>query len=166
MLRNYKKIGWRNLVKQKGTTFISVFGLACAVGCCLVAYLFIEQVWFKGMLQPNKNEIYQLTYTAEKEEGKVTYGTVADPISELLPREFSHIKYLIKAKLGPSIVIHNLESFNQRAMFVDPGFMEMFSYHMEYGYSLALAKPDQVIKPTNFQKNYLGTLIHWVRRFL
>jgi|GEM_PF-3861988 len=35
MFENYFKIAWRNLIKQKGTTFISVFGLACAVGCCL-----------------------------------------------------------------------------------------------------------------------------------
>lgn len=128
MWKNYILIAWRNLIKQKGTTFISVFGLACAVGCCLVAYLFVEQIWFKGMLQPNKNEIYQLTYTAEKEEGKVTYGTVADPIAEFLPKEFSQIKAQTLVKSGFPILIHNLESFNQRAIYVDPGFMEMFSY--------------------------------------
>lgn len=156
MLKNYFKIAWRNLVKQKGTTFISVFGLACAVGCCLVAYLFIEQVWFKGMLQPNKNEIYQLTYTSEKEEGKVTFGTVADPIAELLPAEFSQIKAQSKVKSGFPIVIHNLESFNQRAMYVDPGFMEMFSYTMEYGYPLALSKPDQVILTYELSEKLFG----------
>jgi ABC-type antimicrobial peptide transport system permease subunit len=156
MLKNYIKIAWRNLIKQKGTTFISVFGLACAVGCCLVAYLFIEQVWFKGMLQPNKNEIYQLTYTAEKEEGKVTFGTVADPILELLPGKFSQINAQCRVKSGPSIVIHNLESFNQRAMFVDPGFMEMFSYQMEYGYPFAVAKPDQVILTYELSEKLFG----------
>lgn len=85
MLKNYFKIGWRNLIKQKGTTFISVFGLACAVGCCMVAYLFIAQVWFKGLNQPNKDEIYQLVYTVEEANGLVTYGTVAEPIAELIP---------------------------------------------------------------------------------
>ncbi|WP_194776851.1 ABC transporter permease [Pararhodonellum marinum] len=156
MLKNYITIAWRNLIKQKGTTFISVFGLACAVGCCLVAYLFIEQIWFKGMLQPNKNEIYQLTYTAEKEEGKVTYGTVADPIAEFLPEEFSQIKTQTQVKSGFTLLIHNLESFNQRTMYVDPGFMEMFSYQMEYGYAQALAKPDQVILTYELSEKLFG----------
>ncbi|MFD2035038.1 ABC transporter permease [Belliella marina] len=156
MLKNYILIAWRNLVKQKWTTFISVFGLACAVGCCLVAYLFIEQVWFKGMLQPNKNEIYQLTYTVEKEEGKVKFGTVAEPISELLSDEFSQIKAQTQVRSGFPILIHDLESFNQRAMYVDPGFVEMFSFKMKYGYPLALSNPDQVILTYELSEKLFG----------
>lgn len=156
MIKNYILIAWRNLIKQKETTFISVFGLACAVGCCLVAYLFIEQVWFKGMHQPNKNEIYQLTYTAEKAEGKVTFGTVADPIAEFLPEEFPHIKSQTQVKSGLTVLIHNLESFNQRAIYVDPGFMEMFSYKMEYGYPLALSNPEQVILTFELSEKLFG----------
>ncbi len=156
MFKNYFKIAWRNLIKQKGTTFISVFGLACAVGCCLVAYLFIEQVWFKGMLQPNRNEIYQLTYTVEKEEGKVSFGTVAEPISELLSEEFSQIKAHTQVKSEFPILIHDLESFNQRAMYVGPGFMEIFSYNMEYGYPFALSKPHQVILTYELSEKLFG----------
>jgi putative ABC transport system permease protein len=156
MFKNYLKIGWRNLVKQKGTTFISVFGLACAVGCCLVAYLFIEQIWFKGMLQPNKNEIYQLTYTIEENEGKVTYGTVAEPIAELLKDDFSQIKSQTRVKSGFPIVIHQRESFNQRVIYVDPGFMEMFRFQMEYGYPQALSEPDQVILTYELSEKLFG----------
>src|SRR5690554_3276736 len=156
MLKNYILIAWRNLTKQKGTTFISVFGLGCAVGCCLVAYLFIEQVWFKGMLQPNKNEIFQLTYTAEKEEGKVSYGTVADPIAEFLPEALPHIKAQTRIKTGFPILIHNLESFNQRALYVDRGFMEMFSYKMAYGHPYALAKANEVILTQDLSEKLFG----------
>ncbi len=156
MLKNYFKIAWRNLIKQRGTSFISVFGLACAVGCCLVAYLFMEQVWFKGMLQPNKNEIHQLTYTVEEEEGIVRYGTVADPIAELLPDEFPHIKAHTQVKSAFPILIHKLESYNQRAMYVNPEFMEMFRYEMEYGYPTALSKPDQVILTHELSEKLFG----------
>src|SRR5690606_33977812 len=105
MLKNYFKIGWRNLIKQRGTTFISVFGLACAVGCCMVAYLFIAQVWFKGMLQPNKDEIYQLTYTVEGENGLVNYGSIAEPISELIPGKLGEVKNHTRVSVDFSILI-------------------------------------------------------------
>jgi len=156
MLKNYLKIGWRNLIKQKGTTFIAVFGLACAVGCCLVAYLFIEQIWFKGMLQPNKNELYQLTYTVDENEGKVTYGTVAEPIAELLTNDFSQIKSQTRVKSGFPVLIHRRESFNQRVIYVDPGFMEMFRYQLEYGYPQALSEPDQVILTYELSEKLFG----------
>lgn len=156
MFKNYLKIGWRNILKQKGTSFISVFGLASAVGCCLVAYLFIEQVWFKGMLQPNKDEIYQLTYTIEEENGKVTYGTVAEPISELLSEELPSLKAQTRIKSGIPVLIHETESFNQRAIYVDPGFMEMFSFRMEFGYHQALKEPNQVILTYELSEKLFG----------
>ncbi|WP_192351042.1 ABC transporter permease [Algoriphagus sp. Y33] len=156
MLKNYFKIGWRNLVKQKGTTFISVFGLACAVGCCMVAYLFIAQIWFKGMLQPNKNEIYQLTYTAEGENGLVTYGAVAEPISEFIPEELSHVKKHTRVSREFPILIQNNESYRGRSLFVDPAFMDMFVYRMEYGYPGALREPNQVILTKGLSEKLFG----------
>lgn len=156
MLRNYFKIGWRSLRKQKVTTFISVFGLACAVGCSLVAYLFIKQIWFKGMLQPNKNEIYQLTHSQEEEEGMVTYGTVAEPLAELLPEQFSQVKAQTRIKMAFPILIHDAESFFQRVNYVDTGYMEMFDYRMEHGYVQALTEPDQVILTYELSEKLFG----------
>ncbi|PZX57646.1 ABC-type antimicrobial peptide transport system permease subunit [Algoriphagus ratkowskyi] len=156
MLKNYFKIGWRNLVKQKGTTFISVFGLACAVGCCMVAYLFIANIWFKGMHQPNKDEIYQLTYTVEEEKGMVTYGAVAAPISELIPETFNQLVNHTRVSRDFSILISKNESYNQRTLFVDPAFMEMFIYRMDYGYPGALLEPDQVILTHELSEKLYG----------
>lgn len=158
MLKNYFKIGWRNLVKQKGTTFISMFGLACAVGCCMVAYLFIAQIWFKGMLQPNKDEIYQLTYTAEGENGLVTYGAVAEPISELIPEELSQVKKHTRVSREFPILIQNNESYRQRSIYVDPAFMDMFFYRMNYGYPGALREPDQVILTKELSEKLFGDM--------
>ncbi|MDR7129997.1 ABC-type antimicrobial peptide transport system permease subunit [Algoriphagus sp. 4150] len=156
MLKNYFKIGWRNLLNQKGTTFISVFGLACAVGCCMVAYLFIAQVWFKGMHQPNKNDIYQLTYTAEGEDGLVTYGTIAEPIAELIPDRLDQVQNVARVSVDFSILIQNNESYSQRSLYVDPAFMEMFVYRMDYGYSGALLEPNQVILTHELSRKLFG----------
>ncbi len=156
MFKNYLKIGWRNLLKQKSTTFISVFGLACAIACCLVAYLFIEGIWMKGMLQPNKNEIYQLTYTVEEADGKVTYGTVAEPISELLQGEFPEIKAHTRIKNGFPILVYQNESYNQRVIYVDPDYMDMFSYKMHHGYPEALNEPNQVILTYELSEKLFG----------
>ncbi|WP_339757796.1 ABC transporter permease [Algoriphagus aquimarinus] len=156
MFKNYMKIGWRNLVKQKGTTFISIFGLAAAVGCCLVAYLFIEQVWFKGMHQENKDEIYQITYTAEGENGKTSYGTVAEPISELISDELPNIKAQTRILTDFPVLIHKNESYFQRAQYVDPGYMEMFTYSMLYGYPGALNEPEQVILTEELSTKLFG----------
>jgi len=156
MFKNYMKIGWRNLLKQKGTTFISIFGLAAAVGCCLVAYLFIEQVWFKGMHQENKDEIYQITYTAEGENGKTTFGTIAEPISEMISEALPNVKEQTRIQIDLPILIHKNESYFQRAQYVDPGYMEMFTYSMLYGYPGALNEPEQVILTEELSEKLFG----------
>lgn len=156
MFKNYFKVGWRNLIKQKGITFISVFGLACAVGCCMVAYLFIAQIWFKGLNQPNKDEIYQLTYTAEGENGLVTYGSVAEPISELIPEKLNQVQNHTRVLREFPFLIHNNESYNQRSLFIDPAFMEMFVYRMDYGFVGALQDQDQVILTHELSEKLFG----------
>ncbi|SIN70955.1 ABC transporter permease [Algoriphagus halophilus] len=158
MIRSYFKIGWRNILKQKGTTFISVFGLSCAVGCCIVAYLFIANIWFKGLNQPNKDEIYQLVYTSEEAEGMVTYGTVAEAVSELIPNTLNHVKNQTRVLYEFPLVIQDHESFFQRSIYVDPSFMEMFKYRMEYGYPGALKVPDQVILTHQLSEKLFGDL--------
>ncbi|SFU17580.1 MacB-like core domain-containing protein [Algoriphagus locisalis] len=156
MLKNYFKIGWRNLIKQKGITFISVFGLACAVGCCMVAYLFIAQIWFRGLNQPNKDEIYQLTYTAEGENGLVTYGSVAEPISELIPEKLNQVQNQTRVLRDFPILIYNNESYQQRSIYIDPAFMEMFTYRMDYGFAGALKDQDQVILTHELSEKLFG----------
>ena len=158
MIRSYFKIGWRNILKQKGTTFISVFGLSCAVGCCIVAYLFIANIWFKGLNQPNKDEIYQLVYTTEEEEGLVTYGTVAEPVAELIPDNLNEVKKHTKVLLEFPLLIQNNESYYERSLYVDPSYMEMFQYRMEFGYPGALRETDQVILTHQLSEKLFGDI--------
>ena len=44
MISNYLKTSVRYLLKQKGYAFINVFGLALAIGCFMVIYVFIDCV--------------------------------------------------------------------------------------------------------------------------
>ncbi len=156
MFKSYFKLGWRNLRKQKLTTFISVFGLSTAVACSLVAYLFIEQIWFKGMNQENKEELHQLVYKIEKEEGIITNGTIAKPVYDWL-NETSQIQHgLTRVMRGSNVLIHNNETYFPRTQFVDSDYMEMFSYGIQSGYAGALEDPNQVILSSEFAERLFG----------
>ena len=43
MLRNYLGVALRNLFRNRTTSFINVFGLAVALTCSLLIYLFIAR---------------------------------------------------------------------------------------------------------------------------
>jgi hypothetical protein len=42
MLRNYFKIAWRNLLRNKVTGIINILGLAFGISACLVIYLVVR----------------------------------------------------------------------------------------------------------------------------
>ncbi len=156
LFKNYMKIGWRSILKQKGTSSINILGLASAVACCIVAYLLVEGVWLKGMYHENKDEIYLLTHTAEEKTGITRYGVVSSPIAELAEQELPGVKKMTRVNINHYVVKHKNESFMERTLFVDPAFLDMFSYQMEAGYGGALNEPYQVIITESAAKKFFG----------
>ncbi|AUP78485.1 ABC transporter permease [Flavivirga eckloniae] len=63
MIRNYFKIAWRNLVKNRGFTFINIFGLSIGVAACILISIYIshESSYDKDVL--NSENIYRITGT-------------------------------------------------------------------------------------------------------
>src|SRR5690606_33778790 len=42
MIRNYFKIAWRNLLRNKGFALINILGLAVGLTCCLLLTLYLQ----------------------------------------------------------------------------------------------------------------------------
>jgi len=56
MFKSYFKIGWRNLLRNKGYAFINIGGLALAMACSTVIILFVENElsWIVSTIILNK----------------------------------------------------------------------------------------------------------------
>jgi putative ABC transport system permease protein len=60
MIKNYFKIAWRSIIKQKGYSLINIIGLAIGVAACL---LILQHVSFElsyENFQVNKDRIYRV----------------------------------------------------------------------------------------------------------
>ncbi|MEQ8477053.1 ABC transporter permease [Fulvivirga sp.] len=154
MLKNYFKIGWRNLLKQRQPSLINILGLAIAIACCLVAYLFIEGNWLKGMHHENKHHIYMVTHTAS-ENGEVSqFGHLAAPLANVIKEDFPSVKYVSRINNARVIVNCKNENFSQFVQYVDPQYMDMFTYNVLYGSPKALDDPNQVIVTESVAKKF------------
>jgi putative ABC transport system permease protein len=60
MLKNYLTIAWRNIVKNKGISFINVAGLALGMACSLLIFLWVDGQMSTDKSQPNKDRIFRL----------------------------------------------------------------------------------------------------------
>lgn len=149
MVKNYFKIGYRNILRQKTSSFINIFGLSCAIACSLVAYLFISSAWLKGVNYENRDEIYLLTHTAQSNSHVQRYGFTSAPIAEILKEESSNLKNVAVVNATSGVVKLRGDSFYERVQYVNPEYLDMFTYGIKYGSPEALKEPNQVIITEN-----------------
>src|SRR5436190_11366752 len=69
MLRNYFKIAWRNLRKNKLTSFINVFGLTLGVAICLLISLFINTEINYDKFERDHERVYRAEQLVKQGDG-------------------------------------------------------------------------------------------------
>ena len=91
MIRNYAKIAWRNLWKNKAYSALNIFGLAIGITCACLILLWVEdEVNYNGVF-PNQDLIY-IVPTNQTFEGEVyTFYSTPGPLAEDLKEEIPEI---------------------------------------------------------------------------
>lgn len=64
MLKNFIKIGWRNVIRHKAHTAINVVGLALGMTCCLFIYLWVQDEQGIDNFHQNGKNLYSVYQTA------------------------------------------------------------------------------------------------------
>ena len=68
MLKNYIRIAFRNLLKNKSYVIINTFGLGIALACCITAYLLLAfNIEFDNFHKPEKVANIFKIHTFKKE---------------------------------------------------------------------------------------------------
>ena len=89
MLKNYFKIAWRNLLKQRAFSCINIFGLAAGLTCFLLIALFLaDELTFDGF-HTKEASLYRVTESYTTPTGKertatgVAFNTSAIALKEI-----------------------------------------------------------------------------------
>ena len=91
MLKNYFKIAWRNIMKNKTFSFINVFGLAIGLTCCMLISLYINYETSYDNYHRHAQQLYQLgTIFLKDGKAEKTANTPA-PMASTMKQEFPEI---------------------------------------------------------------------------
>jgi putative ABC transport system permease protein len=82
MLKNYLTIAWRNIVKNKGISFINVAGLALGMACSLLIFIWVDGQMNTDKSQPNKDRIFRLE-EGDWAELQTSYRKVLETFPEI-----------------------------------------------------------------------------------
>src|SRR5215207_5212144 len=91
MVKNYFKIAWRNLMKNKVFSFINIFGLSVGLTCCLLISLYIKHELSYDKHHKNSKQLYQLATIFVKNGKEEKMPNTPAPMAAAMKQEFPEI---------------------------------------------------------------------------
>ena len=148
MIKNYFKIAWRNLWKNKVFSFINVVGLAIGMAACIVIMLFV--LYERSFDNFHKKNIYRLN-EVQKFEGMVAVQKVAlsmFPMGPTLKNDFPEITNFTRIWWNSKnqITYNEKRIYLPQVFFVDSTFLQIFDFKLIKGSAeTVLQKPNSVV---------------------
>ncbi|MBS1916717.1 MAG: ABC transporter permease [Bacteroidetes bacterium] len=89
MFKNYFKIAWRNLFKNKTQSFINISGLSVGLACSILIFLWVQNELAIDAFHTNDDRLYKVyerEYYADHVDGNYdTPGLLADELKKKIP---------------------------------------------------------------------------------
>ena len=92
MIKNYFKIAWRNLLKNRAFSLINVIGLAVSMSVCLLILAIIADQKSYDQFHSNKDRVYRILSTGKNNNDMNDMASTAIPLSEELRKNFTGIE--------------------------------------------------------------------------
>ncbi len=148
MIRNYLKIAWRSLWKNKGFSALNIVGLAIGMAACLLILVFV--FYEKGFDGLHRKNIYRLD-EVQKFEGMGAPQNVAlsmFPMGPTLKNEFPEVRNFtrIRAFNKAPLTYRDKKVVYPSMLWVDSTFLELFDFKLLKGdRKTVLQKPGSVV---------------------
>jgi len=156
MFKNYFKVSMRGLLKNPLSSFINVFGLALAIGICMLGYGFAHYTYSTDQFHKNKHEVYMATFFANRDGAEKQYGFTPTPLGEMMRQDFTHIKKVSRVEDVKVVVKHTDNVFHENIRFTDPEFLEMFTFPLKWGTASTLKDLNSIILSEETSEKYFG----------
>jgi len=92
MIRNYLKLAWRNLLKDRQFSLLNLLGLSVGLACALLIGLWIADEYGMEKYNPNDNRLYQVMTNSKTSSGLQTGMYTPGILAKSLRAEFPEIE--------------------------------------------------------------------------
>lgn len=154
MFRNYFKVAFRNLFRQKGYSFINIAGLAMGIACCILILLWAQDELSFDRFHEHADNLYAATFS----NGSLVTPTA---LSGFLKAEYPEITHTSRyINIGDNLIRYGDTEINEPyGIMVDPDFFEMFTISfLKGGPESALNNPNTIMISEQLAHKYFGTV--------
>ncbi len=158
MIKNYFKIAWRTIAKNKLYSFINITGLSIGLTICMLITLFVKDEFSFDQFQKHKNEIYRLVVNETSSKGqKDKYGITGMVHGPAFQKQIPELQSMVRFAPAKFNIKYKNEIFVQDANYADSNFFEMFSADfIEGNANKSLSDPYSIVIAESVAKKFFG----------
>jgi putative ABC transport system permease protein len=170
MFKNYFRIAFRNMTRNKGYSFINILGLATGIAVCLVIFLVVRFETSFDNFHSKRDHIYRVVSVFKTPQGIDYEPGVPFPTAAALRRDYPQLKNVTSiASFGGGGQISVLNNPNEPGaarkfkeetgvLYAEPEFFDVFDFKWLAGNKAnALKDPNTVLLTKSIAQKYFGT---------
>jgi len=168
MVKNYFKIAWRNLVKNKVFSFINILGLTIGITSCMLITLYILNEISYDRYQANGKDIYQVGTIFIQQGKEFKLPNTPAPMAQAMQMDFPEIQLTTrlmglfaedKTLMQYKDKNGELKSFYEtKGYMADSTFFRMFTYKLIEGNPVtALNNPNSIVLSEEIAHKIFGS---------
>ncbi|WP_431214200.1 ABC transporter permease [Puia sp. P3] len=159
MFKNYLKVAFRNLWKNKGFSFINIIGLAIGMSSAILILLWIQnEVTYDGFHE-KKDRIYEAWNRAAFSGAMHSWHTTPKVLAAAMQRDFPEVEHATRVNWSSRLLFTVGEKrLMEQGNMVDSVFLQIFSFPMLQGNpATALNDGHSIILTQGFARTLFGS---------
>jgi putative ABC transport system permease protein len=158
MINNYIKVAIRNLLRQKGFSFINIFGLALGISCTALIGMWVNDELSYDRFHQDFDQIYRITATLP--EMKVHAAVSSAPMALAFRTEIPEVDDAVRISESRRdlVQVGDIKFEEKGVMYADSNFFKMFNFPFIKGdKENALLNPEGIVITEEMAMKYFGT---------
>lgn len=158
MLKNYFKIAWRNITRNKGYALINIGGLGIGMASAILILMWVQHEVSMDREHPKSDRIYKI-YNRGTFSGELwAWGTTPKILAPTLKKDYPEIEQAVRVSDADFLFTVGDKKMNESGIFTDPEFFDVFDFKMLQGNSTtALDDPYNMVVTEEFAKKLFGS---------
>lgn len=145
MIRNYIKIGWRNLIREKEYTLLNIAGLAIGIVCATLIFLYIQYKLDTNRAFAEAENIYIVKNNQQYGDDIVTFSSTAGPLAEAMYKEIPGFKAVSRTLDLGGVFGKDDKFVSKSGLYADSSFFEIVPFtSLKQAADFSLANPSQI----------------------
>jgi hypothetical protein len=128
MFRNYFKVAFRNLVRNKGFTIINISGLAIGMASAILILLWIQNEVSYDQFHANKDRIYEVWNRALHDNKISCWSVTPKVLAKTIQKDYPEVEHAARVNWSSNFLFSIGEKrITEQGNIVDSDFLQIFS---------------------------------------